>query len=82
MFLCPKLVVDKLGVRGIGPTCVRFDRLPCHVLANIRTAGRYTSASNTVTVERINTLLPSVSIPRDVCRANHEGSIHAPLQKC
>jgi len=60
-------------------TCVRLERLPCQVRTNITNAGTYTSASNTTTVDRINVLLPSVSIPRDLPNANHEGSIHEPL---
>jgi hypothetical protein len=37
-------------------------------------------ASNTTTVKRMKSLLPSVSIPRDAASANHEGLIHEPLQ--
>jgi len=32
------------------------------------------------TLERMNNLLPGVSIPRDVSRANHDGSNDDPLQ--
>ena len=60
-------------------TCVRVDLVAWIVRVNMITAQTY-SKSHTRTVDRIYTLLPSVSIPREASRANHDGSIHEPLQ--
>lgn len=42
-------------------------------------AGMYNNKSDTRTVERMKTLLPGVSIPRDLSSSNHAGSIREPL---
>lgn len=42
-------------------------------------AGMYNNKSDTRTVERMKTLLPGVSIPRDLSSSNHADSIREPL---
>lgn len=60
-------------------TWVLDDLVLCHIRMNAYNAGTYTIISNATTVARINTLLAWVSIPREVFKANHDGSISDPL---
>jgi hypothetical protein len=62
-------------------TCVRLERLPCHVRTNMTRAGTYTSMSSAKTVARMNTLLSSDSNPRESTNANHSEFIHDPLRR-
>ena len=61
-------------------TWVLEERVACHVRVNAYKAGTYMRASSTITLERMNNIFPGVSIPREVSKANHDGSIHDPLE--
>lgn len=61
-------------------TCVLEERVACHVRVKAYNAGTYMRASRVITLKRMNNLFPGVSIPREVSRANHDGSIHDPLE--
>ena len=61
-------------------TCVLEERVAYHVRVKAYNAGTYMRASSVITLARMNSLMPGVSIPREVSRANHEGSIHEPLE--
>jgi hypothetical protein len=62
-------------------TCVLEERVACHVRVKAYSAGTYMRASSVITLARMNNLIPGVSIPREVSKANHEGSIHEPLEE-
>lgn len=61
-------------------TCVLEERVACQIRVKAYSAGTYIRASRATTLARMNNLFPGVSIPREVSRVNHEGSIHEPLE--
>lgn len=60
-------------------TRLRNDRDPCQLWMKRYNAGRYIKASDTNAVDRMNTLLDSVSIPLEVAKANQSGFMYDPL---